>query len=51
MYASRIINFYKEIFGEHIFGKHYINTVDVMDTNEDYINAQTTNMEKAYKNP
>jgi hypothetical protein len=50
VYASRIINFYKEIFGEHIFGKHYINTVDVMDTNEDYINAQTTNMEKAYKN-
>ena len=50
VYASRIINFYKEIFGEHIFGKHYINTVDVMDTNEDYINAQTTNMEKTYKN-
>ena len=49
VYASRVINFYKEIFGEHIFGKHYINTTRRMDTNEDYANAQTTNQEKAYK--
>ena len=42
-FATRIINFYKEVFGEHIFGKHYINNIDVIDTNEDYINAQRKN--------
>ena len=43
VFATGIINFYKEVFGEHIFGKHYINNVDVIDTNEDYINAQRKN--------
>jgi len=50
VFAPRIINFYKETFGEHIFGKHYINNVEVMNTNEDYINAQFDNFLNANAN-
>lgn len=39
VFAKGIIKFYKETFGD-IFGKHYINNVSKMETNEDYISAQ-----------
>ena len=39
IFATAIIKFYKETFGD-ICGKHYINDVSKMETNEDYISAQ-----------
>jgi hypothetical protein len=48
VFAPRIIDFYKDVFGD-IFGKHYINNVETMDTNEDYINSQQDNFLNAAK--
>ena len=39
IFATGIIKFYKETFGD-IFGKHYINDVSKMETNEDYISLR-----------
>ncbi len=49
LFAKRIIEFYKETFGD-IFGKHYINNLDQIATNEDYNSAQTDIFNIANKN-